>query len=178
MARHSSTRLVQSAGPQLEQPHRGYAGREREGRELDRFVNYTVRPGAPGTPADEADVALDFRLSDVRNAGDLSDYTGELQARTSVRITDRRNGESESQPGTVEDLLLPATVQCAATSAATTGGACNLTTTLDAIWPGVVREGARSIWQLGQIEVLDGGSDGDVDTPGNAVFARQGIFIP
>ena len=137
-----------------------------------------MHAGVPGTPADEADVALDFRLSDVRNAGDLSDYTGELQARANVRITDRSNGESESQPGTVQDLLLPATVQCAATSAATIGGACNLSTTLDAIWPGVVREGARSIWQLGQIEVLDGGPDGDVDTPGNAVFARQGVFIP
>jgi hypothetical protein len=34
------------------------------------------------------------------------------------------------------------------------------------------------VWELGQVEVLDGGADGDVDTPGNAVFARQGIFIP
>ena len=34
------------------------------------------------------------RLQDVRvrNAGDLSDYAGELQARLNVRITDRRNG--------------------------------------------------------------------------------------
>jgi glucose/arabinose dehydrogenase len=142
------------------------------------FMRYTVRPGAPGTPTDDADVALDFRLSDVRNAGDLSDYAGELQVRASVRITDRRNGDSESQPGTVEDLQLPATVHCAATSEDTIGGACALTTTLDAIWPGVVREGARSIWQLGQIEVLDGGPDGDVDTADNQVFARQGLFVP
>ena len=141
------------------------------------FVYYTVRPGIPGTPADDADVALDFRLSDVRNAGDLSDYTGELQIRSNTRITDRGNGDS-SQPGTVQDLLLPATVQCAATAATTVGGACNLATTLDAIWPGVVREGARSIWQLGQIEVLDGGPDGDADTADNAVFARQGVFVP
>ena len=38
--------------------------------------------------------------------------------------------------------------------------------------------GARKIWELGQMEVIDGGPDGDVDTPGNAVFARQGVFIP
>jgi hypothetical protein len=31
---------------------------------------------------------------------------------------------------------------------------------------------------MGPVEVLDGGSDGDVDTPGNQVFARQGLFIP
>jgi hypothetical protein len=31
---------------------------------------------------------------------------------------------------------------------------------------------------MGQIEVLDGGPDGLAATPDNAVFARQGIFIP
>ena len=141
------------------------------------FVYYTVRPGVPGTPEDDADVALDFKLSDVRNAGDLSDYAGELQIRSNTRITDRGNG-GPSQPGHGRGPAAPGTVQCAATAATTVGGACNLATTLDAIWPGVVREGARSIWQMGQIEVLDGGPDGDVDTADNAVFARQGVFVP
>ena len=58
------------------------------------------------------------------------------------------------------------------------GAVCSVSTTLDAVLPGVVAERARSVWELGQVEVLDGGPDGDVDTPGNAVFARQGIFIP
>ena len=40
-----------------------------------------VRAGNPATPADEADVRLVLGLSDVRNAGDLSDYTGELYVR-------------------------------------------------------------------------------------------------
>ena len=32
---------------------------------------------------------------------------------------------------------------------------------------------------MSQAEVLDGGPDGDVDTPtGNTVFARQGVFVP
>ena len=44
--------------------------------------------------------------------------------------------------------------------------------------PGVVAERARAIWELGQVEVRDGGPDGDADTPDNAVFARQGIFVP
>ena len=40
-------------------------------------------------------------------------------------------------------------------------------------------EGKRALWQLGAIEVLDGGSDGDADTPGgNTVFLRQGFFVP
>ena len=73
---------------------------------------------------------------------------------------------------------MPATAPCSATADANVGATCNLTTTLDALTPGVVQEGARAIWQLGQVEVLDGGPDGDADTPDNAVFARQGIFIP
>ena len=49
---------------------------------------------------------------------------------------------------------------------------------MEAITPGMVREGARAIWQLDQVEVLDGGPDGDVDTPGNTVFMRGGVFVP
>jgi hypothetical protein len=139
---------------------------------------YAVRVGNPATPEDEADVALNFQLSDVRLAGTLADYTGELQPRPTIRITDRRSGPATNESATVEDLALPATVPCVATPQASTGAVCNLTTTLDALTPGLVRESARSVWELAQIEVLDGGADGDVDTPGNEVFARQGIFIP
>jgi hypothetical protein len=28
------------------------------------------------------------------------------------------------------------------------------------------------------VEVHDGGADGDVDTQDNGVFARQGLFVP
>ena len=44
--------------------------------------------------------------------------------------------------------------------------------------PGVVPEGKRAMWQLGQIQVLDGGSDGVASTTPNSVFARQGVFVP
>jgi hypothetical protein len=44
--------------------------------------------------------------------------------------------------------------------------------------PGLADEGARAVWQLGAIEVLDGGADGDVSTPENTVFATSGIFVP
>jgi hypothetical protein len=59
------------------------------------------------------------------------------------------------------------------------GSACEVDTTADALMPGAINEGVRAIWQLGQVEVLDGGPDGDVDTPADAdVFLRQGIFVP
>ena len=144
---------------------------------VGRF-RYAVRVGNPATPEDDADVALEFKLSDVRDKSTLLDYTGELQPRATVRMTDRRNGPAANETGTVEDLVLPATVPCAVTPDATIGATCNLTTTLDALTAGLVRESARTMWAVGPIEVYDGGTDGDVDTVPNQAFARQGIFVP
>ena len=61
--------------------------------------------GSPSTPADEADVTIDVSATDIRSTGDLSDYTGELQAQVSLRITDRNNSPlppifPDDQPGT------------------------------------------------------------------------------
>jgi hypothetical protein len=146
-------------------------------KSVGRF-RYAVRVGNPATPEDEADVALEFRLSDVRDKNTLLDYSGELQARATVRMTDRRNGPAANETGTVEDLVLPATVPCVVTPDAGTGATCNLTTTVDTLTAGLVREGARTIWALQPVEVYDGGTDGDVETVPNQVFARQGIFVP
>jgi hypothetical protein len=41
-----------------------------------------------------------------------------------------------------------------------------------------VKEGKRSIWEIGQLFVSDGGSDGEIATNPNTVFARQGVFVP
>jgi hypothetical protein len=49
---------------------------------------------------------------------------------------------------------------------------------MDAVIPGAVPEGKRSIWQLGRTEVYDGGSDGLAGTAGNTLFATQGLFVP
>jgi hypothetical protein len=89
-----------------------------------------------------------------------------------VRVTDRATG-----PLTLADVGLPATVPCTATATAA-GASCALDTTLDALLPGVVDEGARAIWEVAGFEVLDGGPDGDADTPGNSPFARPGVFVP
>ena len=40
-------------------------------------------------------------------------------------------------------------------------------------------EGQRAVWELGQVQVYDGGADGDADTTGdNTLFAVQGTFTP
>ena len=136
--------------------------------------------GNTATEADEADVRFTFTLSDVRRKADLSDYTGELQAKTSVRMTDLFSGPRENESATVSDFPFPFTVPCAATpSDSGIGSTCAVSTTADAVVPGSVPEGTRAIWELGQFQVDDGGADGVAATEGdNTPFARQGIFTP
>ena len=141
-------------------------------------VKVGVIAGTPGPP-DEADVAVALTLTDVRNAVGLTDYAGEVQMRAAFRVTDRANGPGTDEPGTVQDLDVPVNAMCAVTpDDPAVGSTCGVVTTLDAVVPGIIVEVRRSVWEIGQIEVLDGGPDGDADTPGNGVFARQGVFVP
>ena len=134
-------------------------------------------PGVPGTPADEADVNLSASITDVRRASDLTDYTGQLQARTTLRVTDKLNGPSQTEDGTVNDFTYTWTIPCAATGSSA-GATCSVNTSADALVPGTVREIKRTMWQLGQTEVWDGGPDENVNTAGNTMFAVQGVFVP
>jgi uncharacterized repeat protein (TIGR01451 family) len=135
--------------------------------------------GNTGTPADEADVKITISATDVRDRTTLNDYTGELQSRMVLRVTDRRNGLTGIDSGTVTDVPYIFTVPCAATGGtANIGATCSLSTTADAITPNTVAETKRTIWQVQDINLLDGGPDGDAETADNTVFLRQGIFIP
>jgi hypothetical protein len=140
-------------------------------------ANYATVVGNPGG-ADEADVRLALDLEDVRRKSDLGDYTGEVQVNAAVQITDKFNGASGTEPGTVTGLDFPFKALCAATLDTTVGSTCAVTTSADAVTPGAVPEGARTIWQLSAVVVFDGGADGLVATAPNTLFARQGIFIP
>ncbi len=45
--------------------------------------------------------------------------------------------------------------------------------------PGAVAGGLRSVRQLGQVQVFDGGADGDAGTlENNTLFAVPGLFVP
>ena len=136
-----------------------------------------------------SDVQVAATISDVRcrpgesacgsvNAADGADYTGELQLDSTMRITDRINGTYGSQPATVQDVDFPVTFSCTATASTTAGSTCGTVTTFNAVVPGAIVSGKRAIWQLGQVQVNDGGSDGVVSTNPNTVFERQGVFIP
>jgi uncharacterized repeat protein (TIGR01451 family) len=141
-----------------------------------------VVSGDPGTTSvDEADVEVALRITDVRRSSDLADYTGDIEANSTLRITDRWNSVGPG-PGndaaTVIDVPFPMIATCAATADPSIGGLCDVTTSWDALVPDMVKEGKRAIWELDQLYVTDGGSDGSVNTLPNTVFARQGVFVP
>ena len=143
------------------------------------FVRLKTISGNPATAVDEADVEMTASITDVRNKSDLTDYTGELVAELDLRITDRFNGATHIDTGTMQNLLFRMKLTCVPTPGVQDIGAtCSANTTADAITPSVAREGVRTVWGLGQIQVIDGGPDGDVDTTPNAVFERQGVLVP
>jgi hypothetical protein len=126
----------------------------------------------------QGDLQVITAISDVRKQSDLSDYTGELRLVLPLRVTDRFNDVPQKVPATAMDTPLSLSVPCSSTDGPE-GGNCHVTTTADAVLADVVQEGQRSIWQLGQVQVFDGGADGDADTTGdNTLFAVQGAFAP
>jgi hypothetical protein len=146
-------------------------------------AGYSVIPGNPATPADEADVGISVDATDVRRSSDLSDYDGELQALVSVRITDRNNSVlppifPDDQNGTMQDTPLAVTVPCTVTPSTAIGAHCAVATSADAVAPGMVTERDRAVWAFDQVTLMDGGADGDADTADNSVFATQGVFVP
>ena len=143
------------------------------------FVRLGVQPGDPATGGDQADAAVVVRVTDVRRRSGLGDYTGELALRLPLRITDRDNGGTPSTDhGTVQDTTLDVPVSCAATGSTSVGSTCAVSTTVDAVVPGAVKEGERAIWALDKVQVLDGGADGIASTSPNTLFAVQGLFVP
>ncbi len=144
-------------------------------------VRFGTLVGDPATSADEADLKIAVQITDVRRRDDLTDYLGEVEANTVLRITDRFNANAPGgggDPATMIDIPLPVAAQCSGTADPTIGSTCAIVTTFDALVPAAVKEGKRAIWEFGQVFVSDGGADGAVATHPNAVFARQGIFVP
>jgi TolB protein len=145
------------------------------------LVRYGAINGDHTTAADEADVRIVVELSDVYDRSTLTDYRGELVLGTDLRITDKLNDTvSDGRTGgTVEDTTLSTPVPCAGTSDQTRGGRCALITTVEAVIPGAIPEGKRSVWELGQVHLDDLGADNDADTvDDNAPFMVQGVFVP
>ncbi len=142
------------------------------------FVKVEALVGNTGTAADEADARFQVSMTDVRNKTGLGDYTGQLQLDTTLRVIDRNNGPSEV--GTMQDTQFRVTVPCATTVSTTIGSTCSVNTTADAVLgaSSAIIEGRRTLWQLGQLRVNDGGADGVASTTPNTLYAVQGIAVP
>jgi hypothetical protein len=150
-------------------------------------VRWKVLAGNQSTEANEADVVLVARITDVRKTDQAgSDYLGRLGVKADLRITDQRNAAEQPESGTSQTYPLEVSIQCAGTAATTAGATCNANTSLNALLPGAVVERKRSIWALGQTVVMDAGPNetgyaacpptcGDGD---ERAFLRQGVFIP
>jgi len=151
------------------------------------FLLVSVRVASP------EDLLLKASITDVRckagtsasvcgsaNAADGADYSGELQGNTTLRISDHYNGPSLTEAATVTDLPLPVNVSCASTTSTTIGGTCSVDTSANAVQPGAIPDGgvSRAVVELAQIQVKDGGADGQAATADNTLFAVEGVFVP
>jgi hypothetical protein len=156
-------------------------------------IRLSVKVGVPGAPED-SDVNISANITDVRckagnaacgsgNAADGADYTGEVQGNAIIRITDHWNAVAPGggpDAATVQDIPFPVNATCTATTSTAVGGTCAVTTTANAVLPGVpVKDGKRANVEINQLQITDGGSDGVIGTPtGNTLAFVQGIFIP
>jgi hypothetical protein len=144
-------------------------------------VRYDAKLGNSVTPTNEADVLVVASITDVRRQSDLLDYTGELLLTATMRITDKNNAVGAgggTDSATLTDLDFPATIPCVGTSSTSVGSTCTLATTFNAIQPGAIVEEKRAIWQIGPVDVFDGGADGLASTTPNTLFETQGLFAP
>jgi hypothetical protein len=137
------------------------------------------------------DVLITSTINDVRcqaataaavcnsaNSADGPDYSGQVQGNATIRISDHYNGAGLNEAATVVDIPFPVNGSCANTTATTIGGSCTVNTTANTVVPGAVKDNQRGIVEIGQLQISDGGADGQVSTADNTLFMVQGIFIP
>jgi hypothetical protein len=146
-----------------------------------------VHVGVPGPPEDSA-VEIVGKITDVRckagvsacgnaNAQDGPDYTGSLEGNATVRVTDHYNGPNRDLAGTMRDIPLPFPMECTSTADTSVGSTCAVpgATCLECPPP---KEGVRTVIEMTQVQIRDGGADGLPGTDDNTLFMVQGMFLP
>ena len=154
-------------------------------------VRVGVHVGSPGPPDDSA-VQITGNITDVRckagvstcgnaNAQGGPDYTGELEGNATIRITDHYNAASPgggTDPATLVDIPLPFHLSCASTADTSIGATCVFPTGTECLGCPLPKEGVRTVIEITQLQIRDGGADGMAATQDNTLFMVQGIFIP
>jgi hypothetical protein len=155
------------------------------GANATAFVLLKVKPTSP------EDVLITSTGTDIRclpataatvcnsaNAADGPDYSGQLQGNATIRISDHYNGPGLNEAATVVDIPFPVNGQCANTALTSIGGTCSVNTTANAVVVGSVKDNQRGVVEIAQLQINDGGADGQIATADNTLFSVQGIFIP
>jgi hypothetical protein len=141
-------------------------------------------------PSFENEVQLTGSVSDVRclpgvdpsvcnspNTADGPDYSGSLDIRGTMRVTDHYNGSNLDEAATVQDIPFVGLLHCVNTADTSIGGLCTVPPAATCP-PNCSISGRRTVIELSQIAVVDGGPDGNALTNDNTLFLRQGVFIP
>ena len=176
-------RLVQPARAALGPPHGRHARRERQ-RAPTRSgsMRFGVFPGNPSTPRRRgrrerrrsasptcaAAATCPTTPASCRPSRPCASPTATTISPPAAATTRRPCPTSRSRPRS--RARRPRTPRSAQPA--------RVNTTFDALMPGAVKESDRSIWQLGAVQVFDGGADGLASTSPNTLFARQGVFVP
>jgi hypothetical protein len=169
------------------------------------LLKVCLPPGgcAPGPPG--ADIHFTFSMTDIRctaalagvtpavcPGGALGPYTGSVQPKLPLQITDMCNSPAGPPPCTplppapndatgpagapLVVPMPPAGVPCALAGPGI-GSTCAVATTFNAVIPGSIVAGAKANIEIGLVTVTDGGSKGDFSTPAS-LFADAGVFVP
>ena len=78
----------------------------------------------------------------------------------------------------MQDIPFPVNSSCATTADTAIGGLCPPTRPLTRPCLARSRTSSARIVEIGQLQINDGGTDGQVATTDNTLFEVQGIFIP
>ena len=133
--------------------------------------------GNTATTADEADVRFTVIAHRRPPRVRPRDYTGQLQVNPTLRITDRYNGPGETGTGQDPPLRGHGAVHGDGGTSTSARPARSPRPPTPSC-PGPCARCRRSIWELGQVQVFDGGPDGVASTTPNTLFAMQGVFVP
>ena len=177
-AAHSAPLAVASCSPPAPSSTIAYVGAASTGS-----AQLSAISGDAATAADDADVAMQVGITDVRAGGvagaDFDPNPGgpDMTLALRARITDSSNGAG-ADPATLVDLDLSAPVDCAGTADPGIGAACSGNTTLDALTPGAVREGAAAVFQAFRLRLHDPGANGVPGDSDDRIFATQGVLAP
>jgi hypothetical protein len=149
---------------------------------------WTASAGTPGPPTDNK-ISFKVDITDVRcrSAGPAcpapgADYAGSVEVRLPWQITDHNNNVAPgggSDPATTQWFDFAFTVLCTMTSDPSIGSKCSRHIGYIEEFGFAIPDGRRTQWEVGQVEIRDGGADADASTAGdNTRFAVQGVFIP